>query len=273
MSLEKEFEETWKTVSKQKNKIDKITDQRIWENINKRIRKKKNARKFYWVAATVIPFFILLIMYNSFQNNIISQENKYVYESLQTSKKIQLSDGSVIKLMPYSKLILDKHFGEKNREINFTGQADFNITKDQTKPFRINAGNFHVVVLGTHFFLDQKSEEKKVELFEGKVKIEHLGKITYLLPKEIWMNTSTNSNYHYYKQDKQMSFTFDRLEYSEAVKKLEETYNVKIFYPDQYKDRLVTGSLKGNLNDILSIISFPFNLKIEKHDSEKIILK
>ncbi|AZA83647.1 hypothetical protein C1637_14615 [Chryseobacterium lactis] len=273
MSLEKEFEETWKTVSEEQHTMDETTDRKIWGNINARIREKRNVKKWYWAAAIVVPFFIFLMVYNGSRNSVTGAEQKYVYESFKASKTIRLSDGSIIKLLPYSKLTISKDFGGKNREILFTGQGNFNIAKDKSKPFRINAGDFHVQVLGTQFFLDQKSEEKKVELFEGKVKVEHLGKVTYLMPKEIWLSNTNHPDYHYYNQEKQMSFTFDHSNYSEAIQQLEAAYNVRISYPDLYRNHKVSGSFTGNLNDILSIISYPFNLKIEKLNETEIKLK
>ncbi|MBV8327301.1 FecR family protein [Chryseobacterium sp.] len=274
MSLEKEFEKTWKAVSEDQNRMDTTTDRKIWEGIHQKIRRRKSSRKWYWAAALIVPFFIFLMIYNGYQHSSNTEKQNYVYESFESSKNIQLSDGSKIGLLPYSRLVVSRNFGEKDRNIIFTGQASFSITKDKTKPFRINAGDFHVQVLGTRFFLDQRSEEKKVELFEGKVKIEHSGKVTYLLPKEIWMSGKGHSDYHYYNREKQMSFTFTRSKYAEAVQKLEETYHVRISYPDRYKERIVSGSFTGNLNDILSIISYPFNLKIEKNnETEEIILK
>lgn len=273
MSLEKKFAETWKAVSEEQNKIDTTTDRRIWKSINIKFRKKRNIKKLYWAAAILVPFFIFLMMDENFQKTAIQHKQKYVYESFEASKTLRLSDGSIIKLMPYSKLTLSKNFGDKDREIIFTGQGDFSIAKDKTKPFRINAGDFHIQVLGTHFFLDQKSKEKKVELFEGKVKVEHLGKITYLLSKEIWISNNEDSDYHYYRAEKQMNFTFNDSAYSEVIKQLEEIYNVKISYPDQYRSRTVSGSFTGNLNDILSIISYPFNLKVKKINETEILLK
>jgi transmembrane sensor len=273
MSVEKEFEKVWKTVSEDRNTMDALTDRKIREGIDRKIKKKKNVQKWYWAAAIIVPFFVFLTLYNEFHNSINPTEKNDVYESFASSKTIQLPDGSTIVLMPYSTLKLSKNFGDKDRNISFTGQGNFAIAKDRTKPFRINAGNFHVQVLGTRFFLDQKSGEKKVELFEGKVKVEHLGKITYLLPEEIWMSKNGNSNDHYYRKEKQMSFIFDDLKFSEAVEQLEKTYNVSISYPEKYKNRIVKGSFTGNLNNILSIISYPFNLKIEKNNATEIVLK
>lgn len=96
----------------------------------------------------------------------------------------------MITLQPHSKIELAADFGETDRNITFSGKAVFDIAKDKTKPFHINAHDFHVQILGTKFFLDQTSEEQKVELFEGKVKIDYKGKITYLLPNETWSKNS-----------------------------------------------------------------------------------
>lgn len=273
MSLDKEFEESWESISEEKNEMHPVTDRKIWATMNRKIRKKKNRGRLFWAAAVMVPFFILLITYRLYQNTPVSMEQNYVYESSGASKMIRLSDGSTVTLMPYSKLTLSKSFGVRDRQVSFTGQGSFNITKDTSKPFRINAGDFHIQVLGTHFFLDQKSEKRKIELFEGKVKIDHLGKITYLLPEEIWQSSNEHSDDHYYSPKKPMSFRVDHLKYSEAVKRLEKTYNVRISYPDQYKDRIVNGSFNGDLKSILSIISYPFNLKIEKYDAKEIELK
>lgn len=200
-------------------------------------------------------------------------EKKYVYETLESGQSFKLPDGSLIELQPYSKLVLDKSFGQNDREVVFTGQGKFSVAKDKKKPFRINAGEFNVQVLGTQFFLDQRSAEKKVELFEGKVKIEHGKMITYLLPKEIWINDPQRPDYHYYHPEKQRNFTFDHTAYSEAIQHLENTYNISISYPPQFKNKKVSGAFTGNLEEVLSVISFPFNLKPKKINEKEIILK
>lgn len=275
MSLEEEFEKNWKSAVEEQNKIDDITDRKIWTGIEKKIEKRKSSvRKMYWIAAVLIPFFaLLLILKNTSQTSNHAAEKMLVYETSEMEKSFQLPDGSTVELKPYSKLILDKSFGGKDRKMIFTGQGKFSVAKDKTKPFRINAGEFNVQVLGTQFFLDQKSTEKKVELFEGKVKIEHGKTITYLLPKEIWINGNGNKDYHFYHPDKQKSFTFDHSSYFEAIKQLESTYNISISYPVQFKNKKVSGAFTGNLNEVLSVMSFPFNLKPEKISEKEIILK
>lgn len=273
MNSEKEDHEIWISVGDEQKRIDDATDQRIWSGIENKINKKRSAKKMYWAAAVLIPFLTMLFFYSSTQKKKSEAASEYVFETFEKSKTFTLPDGSIIQLKPNSKLTLNKKFGARNREVIFTGQGNFKITKDKTKPFRINAGDFHVQVLGTQFFLDQRSPEKKVELFEGKVKIENKKSITYLLPKEIWTNDKQNREHHYFNKEKEKHFAFNNENYSEAIKELEETYNIKIKYPGQFQNKKVSGSFTGNLNEVLSVISFPFHLKPDIINEEQIELK
>lgn len=274
MNSEKECNETWNSVANEQNRIDDITDKRIWDGIENKIKKKKSAKRLYWMAVVLIPLFSLLMIYKTvIQSSDHGAEKLFVYETSEMGKSFKLPDGSRIDLKPYSKLTLDENFGKTDRKMVFAGQGKFSVAKDKTRPFRINAGEFNVQVLGTQFFLDQKSAEKKVELFEGKVKIEHGKTITYLLPKEIWINGNDKQDYHFYHPEKRKHFTFDHSAYSEAIQQLENTYNISISYPAQFKDKKVSGAFTGNLKEVLSVISFPFNLKPEKISEKEIILK
>ncbi|NIF06531.1 FecR family protein [Chryseobacterium sp. Tr-659] len=275
MSLEKEFEKNWKSLSDDHDTIDDITDHKIWTGIERKIRKKNPVKKIYWIAAVLIPLFTLLSIYESTQ---FSKEEKKsslvnIFETSGAAKTYTLPDGSQIELKPNSKLVLNENFGKKSRDVSFTGQGIFRVAKDKERPFRINAGEFKVQVLGTEFYLDQKSEEKKVELFEGKVKIQHGSTITYLLPKEVWLHDKNRADYHYYHPEKQKSFEFNRANYADAVTELEKTYNIHITYPKTFRNKKVSGSFTGNLNEILSVISFPFNLKPQKINDKEIQLK
>lgn len=274
MSVEEEFEKTWKSASETQDTMDDLTDRKIWTGIEAKIEKKNSVKKFYWAAAVLVPFFAFFIVFKTAsQTSANGAERKYVYETSASRKSFELPDGSKVELNPYSRLVLDKDFGEKDRKMVFMGQGRFNVAKDKKRPFRINAGEFDVQVLGTQFFLDQKSAQKKVELFEGKVKIAHGSTITYLLPEEIWINDAQRKDYHYYHPEKQKHFTFDHSAYSEAVDQLENTYNISISYPSQFRNKKVSGAFTGNLNEVLSVISFPFNLKPEKINDKEIILK
>ncbi|WP_027388281.1 FecR family protein [Chryseobacterium gregarium] len=268
---QKHLEKIWNTVSEEKQKMDSATDSRIWRGINGRI-KQNNKRKYYWMAAAavLVPLFGILFFYkDSGQQEIKNNLSVSVWQTNESSKTFRLSDNSVITLEPHSKLSLNKDFGKKYRHVQFQGKGFFSIAKDQSKPFIVDAGGFSVEVLGTKFSVDQKSEEKKVQLFEGKVKVNHNGKLTYLLPNENWSTSPTKNDFHYYAGNAVKTFTFENTTFEDAISEIENTYGTKISYPENIAKNQVSGSFSGNLKEILSIINYPFNLKtIIKNENE-----
>ncbi|ANF52255.1 hypothetical protein A0O34_17785 [Chryseobacterium glaciei] len=268
---QKYLEKIWKTVSEEKQEIDSSTDSRIWRGIDGRIQ-QNNKRKYYWMtAAILVPLFGILFFYKDFYSKETKKDlvTALVLQSNEFSKTFRLSDNSVITLEPYSKLSINKDFGKKYRNVKFQGKGFFSIAKDKSRPFIVNAGGFSVEVLGTKFSVDQKSEEKKVKLFEGKVKIDHNGKLTYLLPNENWSTSPTKSDFHYYAMSMVKNFTFEDTTFEDAITEIENTYGAKITYPKNIAKNEVSGSFSGNLKEILSIINYPFNLKtVFKNENE-----
>lgn len=271
---QKYFEKSWTKVSEEKQQMDSATDSRIWKGINGRI-KQNNQRQYYWMAAVavLIPLFGILFFYK----DLDSKQPKIslsaiVLQTNEVSKTFRLSDNSVITLEPYSKLFINKDFGKKYRNVKFLGKGFFSIAKDRSKPFIIDAGGFSVEVLGTKFSVDQKSEEKKVKLFEGKVKINHKGKLTYLLPNENWSTSPTKNDVHYYAVTAIKTFTFENTTFEDAINEIENTYGAKITYPKNIAKNQVSGSFSGNLKEILSIINYPFNLKTTVKNENEITL-
>ncbi|GEN77052.1 FecR family protein [Chryseobacterium hagamense] len=269
-----QFEKTWNEVKRENRRIDKETDRRLRENIERMTYGRyKKKRMVYRAAAVLVPLLGLIFFYRTVSDQT-GIENTVVLKTGNEIKTFRLSDGSTVTMQPYSKLTLDKnHFGKAERPVGFEGKAFFDIAKDKSKPFRIDAHGFKVQVLGTRFFLDQKSADQSVALKEGKVKIERRGKITFLLPDETWVSDASKREHHYYGASRVKTFAFNGAHYEEAIRRLEETYHVQIQYPDRYRKEKVQGSFTGNLNEVLAIVSYPFNLKTEKISDQQIILK
>lgn len=271
---QKYFEKIWTKVSEEKQEIDSAIDSRIWSVINGRI-KQNNKRKYYWMAAAsvLVPLFGILFFYKDFEpKETKTNLSAIVLQTKEVSKTFRLSDNSIITLEPYSKLSINKDFGKKYRNVKFQGKGFFSIAKDKSKPFIVDAGGFSVEVLGTKFSVDQKSEEKKVKLFEGKVKVNHNGKLTYLLPNENWSISPKNNDYHYYAVTAVKTFTFENTTFEDAIAEIENTYGAKITYPKNIAKNQVSGSFSGNLKEILSIINYPFNLKTTIKNENEITL-
>lgn len=271
---EEHFKKNWEKTYNEKQEIDLEVDARIRNGIQRKIRSGNKLKKLYWVAAAaVITGFGILFYTPSSPPASVEAVQSQFYSSMDFTKEISLPDGSSIVLEPHSTIELATDFGKADRKITFTGKATFDIAKDKTRPFRINAKDFTVQVLGTKFFLDQTGGEEKVELFEGKVKINYKGKITYLLPNESWSKNVEEKVQTPLAAGVKRNFSFEDENFENIIKELEAVYNIKIDYPQAYAKKRIKGSFSGNLDEVLSAICYPFNLKTEKKSDNQIQLK
>lgn len=121
--------------------------------------------------------------------NVVGNQNgnKIVYDTETTVEKLvyntikipygkrfelQLSDGTIVHLNSGTTLKYPvKFIASENRQVFLDGEAYFDVTKDRTHPFVVNADNLNVRVLGTHFNVSNYPEDKltDVVLVEGSV--------------------------------------------------------------------------------------------------------
>jgi len=103
--------------------------------------------------------------------------NEILYNTLSTARgetyATLLADGSKIWLNSASSIKFPVAFVGKERKVEITGEAYFEVAKDATKKFIVAANKTTTEVLGTHFNISSYAEETttKVTLLEGKVKV------------------------------------------------------------------------------------------------------
>jgi ferric-dicitrate binding protein FerR (iron transport regulator) len=139
--------------------------------------KKGNSKK--WLLAAMLA--ITLILFFVFKNLIFTPERKngsqptlsQVSTKPGSKTQIQLPDGSVVRLNSSSTLTYDKNFGKNIREVNLTGEAFFDVTKDSSRPFIIHTNVIDVKVLGTAFNVKSYPGDPNTEtsLIRGKVEV------------------------------------------------------------------------------------------------------
>ncbi|WP_143306214.1 FecR family protein [Chitinophaga vietnamensis] len=90
-----------------------------------------------------------------------------------TTWQITLPDGSRVWLNASSAIRYPAAFTGKNRSVGLTGEAFFDIVKDDNKPFIVNAKNVQTQVLGTAFNVMAYPDEESVNttLVQGSVKV------------------------------------------------------------------------------------------------------
>lgn len=87
--------------------------------------------------------------------------------------QLVLPDGTQVWLNGRSTLTYPTSFGSKERRVNLTGEAFFEVTNDVGKPFIVSANHVEMKVLGTKFNVYNHPEADYVEtaLLEGCVEV------------------------------------------------------------------------------------------------------
>ena len=130
------------------------------------------------VAAVLIPIAVLA----SFLLHSLNQRSKpgiqMVASTLKGSKtKLVLEDGTQVWLNGASELRFPSTFKNSDtRTVILKGEAFFDVTRNEKKPFEVYAKGYKVNVLGTSFNVKAYPEDRTIEatLEHGKVDIEKL---------------------------------------------------------------------------------------------------
>jgi len=87
--------------------------------------------------------------------------------------QLVLADGTKVWLNAASSLKFPTQFNGKDRTVELTGEAYFEVAKNKDKPFNVKTATQTVQVLGTHFDINSYSNETAVKttLLEGSVKV------------------------------------------------------------------------------------------------------
>jgi len=88
--------------------------------------------------------------------------------------KIKLPDGTEVWLNSNSQLLYDSlNFSKQKREVVLSGEAFFDVVKNEKVPFIIHAGNVNITVKGTAFNVKAYPSQKNIEttLLRGLIEI------------------------------------------------------------------------------------------------------
>ncbi|WP_394750128.1 FecR family protein [Spongiimicrobium salis] len=200
-----------------------------------------------------------------------------------TTYKIQLSDNTVVWLNAGSTLKFPQNFkGTPNkREVFLEGEAFFDVTKNEEKPFFVHARDLQIEVLGTQFNVSSYETDKaiKTTLVEGAVHVFETNN------PENQLQLSPNDQAAYQREqgtlDKRKvdpniyidwmhnKLIIDQLEFSEILTRLERRYNVRIINNAQhlnqeiYNGEFQNESIAVILNTIA--MSTPFTYEINNN--------
>ena len=174
----KEFEaylEVWER-SENLKEYDHIDVDEDWQNVRSRMRLRKVSKRLplstflvriaaILVLALGLAFLLVQIMQKA--SNVSTQY--FETASADNTELIELPDGSTISLNKNSKIIRNNDFGKTNRDVILEGEAYFEVTRNESLPFKVHSLNSTVEVLGTRFDIKTDSSEVVVGVLSGRV--------------------------------------------------------------------------------------------------------
>lgn len=204
------------------------------------------------------------LLYNSSDN----ATDAVAYNLLQTPRggqyKITLPDGSKVWLNAASSLKYPVVFSGKERRVEITGEAYFEIAKDATRPFKVQLNQMQVEVLGTHFNINSYTDEETVRttLLEGRVKVTAASENKFLQPgQQAQLKPSGNMkivddvNLEETVAWKDGNFQFENNDIKSVMRQLARWYDVEVSYQGNISKHFIGGiSRNVKLSQVLSML-------------------
>ncbi|MNK49551.1 fec operon regulator FecR [compost metagenome] len=227
--------------------LDEIKSGVLSEDDGLEIRKVKNGELSYHTSGQLIG--------NNKSLNRISIPKGATY-------KLTLADGTKVWLNAASSLSYPSHFSGDERLVELTGEAYFEVAKNERMPFKVKVRNTEVRVLGTHFNVSSYAEDGPVRtvLLEGSVQLAYLGNQKLLKPGYQAVTEGNSSNIILQKANtlqalswKNGYFLFKENSIVEVMNQIARWYKVKVVYEDGVEGKLFGGiyDKSKNLEELL----------------------
>jgi transmembrane sensor len=206
------------------------------------------------------------------------------FNTLSTQKgrkfELVLADGTKVWLDAASSITYPMAFSSRERRVKASGQLYFEVAKDSSKPFIVEAAGTTVEVLGTHFNLNAYEDEAAVKttLLEGAVKVSKVNQHLLLKPGQqavaygsvnglIQLNNSVDITA--VMAWKTGLFQFSNADLSTVLRHLARWYDMEIVYEGKIPDRKFEGKIGRDLNlsqvlKLLEIVQVKFRIEGKK---------
>lgn len=179
---------------------------------------------------------------------------------------LTLSDGTRVWLNAASSITYPTVFSGKERKVNITGEAYFEVAKNKNMPFTVNVnGREDVQVLGTHFNIMAYQDEAliKTTLLEGSVKIVKDKATEFLKPGqqaqltfngELSVIDDADINAAVAWKNGQTLFVNEDIR--SIMRQVSRWYNIDVEYKGEMPTRLFTGGIsrESNLSELLKVL-------------------
>lgn len=265
------FTGTYKLLSKQQsqnNVTEKLAQIPIQPGHNGAVLHLSNGRK---------------ILLDSLQNGTLaSQENvevikkngaleykgvasRLIYNTITTNRgrqwQLTLSDGTKVWLNAESSIHYPLSFTGKERTVEITGEAYFEVAHKRTQPFKVLVKNQVIEDLGTTFNINAYHKNVTTTLLSGSLRV-HLGEQSALLKPGQQAAADQTIHLRYAVNTQVVTawknglFQFDNADIQTVMEQIARWYNVDVDYKGQPGHRVFSGKIPRDmkLSDVLKIL-------------------
>lgn len=238
-------------------------------------------------AVLFIPLLVTsILLYQLNRSGYSASAKQTIINPSGVRSQVELPDGSIAWLNAESEISFYESFFGKERIVELSGEAYFDVESDPDKPFVVTAGQVAVEVLGTRFNVKNYHNEESIEvsLEEGKINLMTIrdGKkqltgmvpgmrATYNIHSE---NTliSREENIRQYSAWMNGKLVFDDTPFPQVLRSIERWYSVDIEVANdeisQY--RLTTTFEEQTIRQVIEILELSSPITIDytpiKHD-------
>jgi ferric-dicitrate binding protein FerR (iron transport regulator) len=203
--------------------------------------------------------------------------------------KMKLSDGTTVWINSGSRLIYPAVFGKEKREVYVEGEAIFEVTHNENRPFIVSSENQEIEVLGTLFSVNNYDDEGTVftVLKSGSVQISYSKNDSDNYDKTLKITPGTFAGYNK-KTNKMSSKKVDVARYfswregvlifknddlNTIMRRLSRYYNIDITIDsERLANETFSGylDLKDDVEKVMETIKKTTDLKYDRTETQKI---
>lgn len=234
-------------------------------------KRYRRSTAFAWSFAACL---MLILVAGTVVTNWKSTPDITLANNSEAVSLYSLPDGSRAFLKNGASLSYNNSFNTEDRCVSLTGEAYFEVKRDEQLPFVVSTPRTRVKVLGTSFNV-RSGEKTEVVLEKGKVALCDAGdrRIAELLPGNmavvagdgsISLSAVEPSDYTKWRYNYRV---FDSCSFDDFVDMAEERFDVRFIYdPSKFQDTYFRLAISDSdtLDDILSMMEYIANLKYEK---------
>ncbi|MEI6141021.1 MAG: FecR domain-containing protein [Mariniphaga sp.] len=197
--------------------------------------------------------------------------------------QVFLADGTRIWINSETRLIAPSIFPSNERVVKLSGEAYFEVSKDNKRPFRVEVNGELIEVLGTSFNVRAYPNSNEIEttLESGEIRLLTGNQTSILKPREQSIYKRNNNqltigivdpiNFSSWKDGR---YSFDNKDLLEVFKIVERWYDVEITADDaRFKGMHFSGVIKRNKDarHFLEMLNISIPIKYEIK-SDKIVI-